>query len=230
MACWQCMAMYSPKWRPLVHLFRGYWTLTVLPYCPLLLLLQHPRTTPKFTSLIIYQLVISRKKAHPSRDSWDPRREWRSLMSTSLSVVPIQLNLVRNSESRSALSIFALALPIQHTRLRRGIIEFSHDILSLLLEKRVKTSKSHDNTVNSHELPWQHNLFTRENCICKFNPSSSMSHLGLLGGSTEFCLRFCIQENVAICGAGGHQIGLRDGAWGIDYVTWQTSAHNCRIY
>ena len=22
-----------------------------------------------------YQLVISRKKAHPSRDSWDPRRE-----------------------------------------------------------------------------------------------------------------------------------------------------------
>lgn len=55
-----------------------------------------------------YQLVISRKKAHPSRDSWDPRREWRSLMSTSLSVVPIQLNLVRNSESRSALSILHL--------------------------------------------------------------------------------------------------------------------------
>ena len=228
MACWQCMAMYTvPSYTctPVPGLLNTHSTALLSPPSVTATSRDHPKVYK-----LNYQLVISRKKAHPSRDSWDPRREWRSLMSTSLSVVPIQLNLVRNSESRSALSIFALALPIQHTRLRRGIIEFSHDIRSLLLEKRVKTSKSHDNTVSSHELPWQHNLFTRENCICKFNPSSSMSHLGLLGGSTEFCLRFCIQENVAICGTGGHQIGLRDGAWGIDYVTWQTSAHNCRIY
>lgn len=35
----------------------------------------------------------------------------------------------------------ALALPIQHTRLRRGIIEFSHDIRSLLSQKRVNNVK-----------------------------------------------------------------------------------------
>ena len=83
------------------------------------------RRTPQ--SLQAYQLVISRKKAHPSLDSWEPRREWRSLMSTSLSVVPIQLNLVRNSESRSALSIAFSLAHSAHTRLRRRITEFSRE-------------------------------------------------------------------------------------------------------
>lgn len=70
--------VHCPKWRPLVHLFRGYWTLTVLPYCPLLPLLQHPGTTPKFTSLITSWSYQERRRIPPgtagtpeeSEDRW----------------------------------------------------------------------------------------------------------------------------------------------------------------
>lgn len=48
-----------------------------------------------------HQLVMSRKKAQPAGLSWKPRSRWNSEMSTSLSVVPRQLNFCMSSGSRS---------------------------------------------------------------------------------------------------------------------------------
>ena len=59
-------------------------------------------------------------------------------MSTSLSVVPIQLNLVRNSESRSALSIVYSLAHSAHTGLRRRITGFSREFAA---HKRVNKVK-----------------------------------------------------------------------------------------
>lgn len=48
-----------------------------------------------------HQLVMSRKKAQPAGLSWKPSSRWNSEMSTSLSVVPRQLNFCISSGSRS---------------------------------------------------------------------------------------------------------------------------------
>lgn len=48
-----------------------------------------------------HQLVMSRKKAQPAGLSWKPRSRWNSPISTSLSVVPRQLNFCISSASRS---------------------------------------------------------------------------------------------------------------------------------
>lgn len=49
----------------------------------------------------LYQFVMSRKKAQPAGLSWKPRSRWNSPMSTSLSVVPRQLNFCISSASKS---------------------------------------------------------------------------------------------------------------------------------
>lgn len=48
-----------------------------------------------------HQLVMSRKKAQPAGLSWKPSSRWNSEMSTSLSVVPRQLNFCMSSGSKS---------------------------------------------------------------------------------------------------------------------------------
>lgn len=66
-----------------------------------------------------YQFVISRKKAHPDGLSWKSSTLCSSLISTSRSVVPRQLNFVKRSLSNSqSTSILSLEILPEYQKLR----------------------------------------------------------------------------------------------------------------
>ncbi len=99
----------------------------------------------------IYQLFMSRKKAHPSGFSWFPKSFWNSEISTSRSVVPIELNWTRRLLSMSLSTSIVLCFLTQNQRC------FSLQLLlrNQCFEKRfTQSSLVH----HVHTFWWRHTL------------------------------------------------------------------------